>query len=164
VERTIFQAQPTPQELSPAPQTATEPAWQLGMTALSRSDGSVVLYARTPGAGTLRAGAKSWIEVRAAGRRARKTVALRTVASASRVAKLAAGELMVLVLRLAKPYAALATQRGGLSASVSVAFSAPAEPTLRQSVAVSFARTAKPARHSSKALTRRKGAKPKRRR
>jgi hypothetical protein len=164
IERTIFQAQPTPRELSPAPETATEPAWQLGMTALSRSDGSVVLYVRAPAAGTLRVGAKSWIEVRAAGHRPRKTVALRTVASASRVAQAAAGELIVLPLRLAKPYAALATQRGGLSANVSATFAAPGEQTLRQSAAVSFTRTTKPARRSVKALARRGSRKAGRRR
>jgi Tol biopolymer transport system component len=164
VERTVFHSVPAPQAISFAPETATEPLWQLGMTALSRPDGSVLLYVRTPGAGTLRASAQGMIEVaaashtarharrgrarRASGRHAnqRTTVALRTVASASKVAQSAQGELVMLVLKLAKPYAALDSQGGGLSATISLAFAAPGEPTLHDSIPTSFVRTIKPAR------------------
>jgi len=36
VQRTVFQPLPTPDYVSPAPETTTKPAWELGMTTLSR--------------------------------------------------------------------------------------------------------------------------------
>ncbi|MGA2164151.1 MAG: hypothetical protein ABSH36_06750, partial [Solirubrobacteraceae bacterium] len=48
----------TPQSFSPAPTMGTEPAWRLGVTALSRANGNVVLYVAVPGAGTLTARAR----------------------------------------------------------------------------------------------------------
>ncbi len=184
VQRAIFQSLPTPQDVSPAPQIATQAAWQLGVTALSRSDGSVLLYVRAPGAGTLRALAQSSVEIAAAGRsargkparhtraarssgkpaRPREVVAIRTVASAARVAQSTGGELIVLALKLAKPYGALAFQRGGLSSMVTVTFAAPGEPTLHESVQASFASTAKAARRRGKTSAHRgkgkKGPRP----
>ena len=170
VERTVFHAVPTPQAISSVPETATEPLWQLGISALLRPDGSVLLYVRTPGAGTLRVSAQGMIEVaaashtarharrgharRASGRRAnsRTTVVLRTVASASKVAQSAQGELVMLVLKLAKPYAALDSKGGGLSATISFAFAAAGEPTLHDSIPTSFVRTIKPARRARRAV------------
>jgi WD40-like Beta Propeller Repeat len=181
VERVIFQSLPTPQIVSPAPETATEPAWRLGMTALSRADGSVLLYVRTPGAGVLRAVARSRVEVpivggstRARSRRSshasdrrggpREAVATRTVASTAKTAQAAGGELIVLVLKLAKPYAGLASRRGGLSAIASIAFTAPGEPTLDESLTATFARTVKPASRSATKAAHRSSRKKARRR
>ena len=63
VPRETFKSLPTPQDISPAPEPRIEPAWRLGATALSRSNGSVLLYVLTPGTGTLRAGASSSVRV-----------------------------------------------------------------------------------------------------
>jgi hypothetical protein len=56
-------------------------------------------------------------------------------------------------LKLAKPYSALAGARGGLSATASVSFSAPGQPTLRESLAVTFLRTERPPRKPSRKKT-----------
>ncbi len=175
VQRAIFQPRPTPQDLSPAPQVSTQPAWQMGVTAVSRADGSVLLYIRAPGAGTLRALAQSSVEIAAGGRstrgkparrargarssgraaRPREIVAIRTVASAARVAQSTGGELIVLALKLAKSYGALAFQRGGLSSLVTVTFATPGQPTLHESVQAAFVSTAKAARRRGKAAAHR---------
>ncbi len=174
VERQTFVALPTPQYISEAPpQPPSEPLWRLGVTALSRSDGSVVLYVQAPGAGTLRAGAQSAVVVqsaahparrarRAAGARghasaakaaapAHETVATRTVASAGAITHEDGGGLVTLVLNLAKPYAALAARDGGLTASVSLSFTAAGHPALHGSIAVGFLRSAPRKRTSSEA-------------
>jgi len=87
------------------------------------------------------------------------------VASAGKLARSAGGELVTLVLSLTKSYAGLASQHGGLSAGVSITFSAPGEPTLRQSIAVSFRRTVSASRrsakgHASARTGRKRGARP----
>ncbi len=173
VERQVFSPLPTPQYISPAPpQTPTEPAWQLGASALSSRDGSVLLYVEIPGAGTLRAGARSVVLVKAAARsatrgrahgasrsrHARKTVATRDVATSSKLIRAEGEELVTLVLKLAKPYATLASQDGGLSAGVSLAFTASGHAPLHESIDVKFLRTIHPARSSGKghAATRRR--------
>jgi Tol biopolymer transport system component len=137
----------------PGPQPA--PVWQLGATALSRKDGSVLLEVEVPGAGTLNDAAQSAVIVgthgsarkgRSSSRRqhghaalARPALATRTVAS--RGAHPAAGGLVTLTLDLAKPYASLATRSGGLSATVDVVFTAPGHPVLRRTIVVSFVRS-----------------------
>jgi WD40-like Beta Propeller Repeat len=158
VGRQTFTALPTPQFVSAPPGSPIVPLWQLGATALSRRDGSVVLYLELPGPGSLRAGAQSALRVTAApstrharsrrsarkasrGRGRRTTVVTRTVASAARVARAQGGELTTLTLRLAKPYAALASRRGGLSARVELTFTGNGHPTLRQTIEVAFVRT-----------------------
>ncbi len=192
VERAEFTPLPTPQEISAAPEAAIDPAWQLGVTALSRPDGSVVLYVRTPGAGTLSALARGSVPVAVAaaparrGRRAsrsrgasrtrpdsrdrqasaarvgtargthghrqsRETVSTRTLATASERTGAASEEPVALVLEPAAQYAALAARGGGLSASVSLTFTASGHPRLRASVAVSFSRTARPAARARRA-------------
>ncbi len=173
VERTVFHSVTAPQAISSAPETATEPLWKLGMTALSRPDGSVLLYVRAPGPGAVLADAQSAIEVVAKGHSARAgasgrahrargsgahgkpavTVVLRTIASARKVASGAGGELITIVLALAKRYSALASRRGGLSATVDVAFSAPGQPMLRESVEVSFVRTVRSASRAHRTKT-----------
>jgi Tol biopolymer transport system component len=160
VERRLFEADAAAQYVSPAPASpALSIKWAISATARSLRDGSVRLYVRTPGAGTLRAGARSAVRVRAGGgvrggpgrqprrrapgasaRRERRgaRVVTRTVASRSASAR---GEgLVTLTLKLAKPYAALARVRGGLSAAVKLSFAAAGHRTLGETIEVTFAR------------------------
>lgn len=165
VERETFSSLPTPQYVSPAPQPPLAPAWSLGVTALSRHDGSVLLYVQTPGAGAVRAGAQSSVVVesdRAAhsARHARpsasharataegeaeadevRAVATRTVAT--RTANADGAGLTTLTLPLPPRYAALARARGGLSAMVTVTFTAAGHHTLHDSIPVTFVRKVK---------------------
>ena len=156
VSRVLFGATPTPQEVSTAPGPSLTPVWNLGVSALSRPNGSVLLYVQAPGAGTLRAGAQSAVVTRSAliarsERRARRasasrvrlggTVATRTVATRETDAR-GAG-LATLTLALAARYRSLARERGGLSATVTVTFTAPGRPALRESVPVIFLRRVK---------------------
>ena len=163
VEPIVFPSLSSSQSVSPAPTTGTEPLRRLGVTALARADGTVVLYVAVPSAGTLTAAARGAVLVRATAaraalrrahaprrRRPRLAVATRTLASARAAADAPAGEPIELVLRLDKAYAALAAQPGGLSANVSVTFRASGAPPLRETVAVTFRRTAvHAARHAA---------------
>jgi hypothetical protein len=193
VKPVAFPSLSTSQSFSPGPTMGTEPAWRLGVTALSRANGSVVLYVAVPAAGTLTARARGSLLVGAGGslraaRRARRSscatrrpvrsscstgraggsartarssrtdhhaahatahnggrplvVATRTLAVAGQAAHAPAGELITLVLKLGKSYAAFAAQPGGLSANAILTFTAPGEPTLHASIAISFQRTA----------------------
>jgi hypothetical protein len=157
VERRAFVPIPTAQYTSPPDESqASSAPWQLGLTALSQRDGTVLLYVRAPAVGTLSAGAQSSVVVRparsgnararrraktASRSRAKPTVATRTVAS--RRAQARDSGLTELVLKLAAPYSALASARGGLSATVTVTFAAAGLRTLRQRIPVTFLRTAK---------------------
>lgn len=156
LSRVLFSSTPASQEVSSAPEPSLAPVWDLGVTALSRSNGSVLLYVQAPGTGTLRAGAQSTVVTRYAliarsGRRARRvssphvrlggTVGTRTVATRETDAQ-GAG-LATLTLALAARYRSLARERGGLSATVTVTFTAPGHPTLRESIPVTFLRKAK---------------------
>jgi len=151
VQRTIFFPQPTPQYISPAPQPGETVAWRLGVSAVSRRDGSVLLYVSLPAAGALSATARGVVLVRAtrarrAARgathaRAKQRVATRAVASARKQVDVAGGEPTMLLLKLSKPYAALAARHGGLSARVTVSFGASGNKALRQSVNVKFVRS-----------------------
>jgi hypothetical protein len=151
VARELPTALPTPQYVSPAPTTPTEPAWLLGATAVSRADGSVVLYVQVPGPGALRAAARSSIVTsKARGRGARKratarksSVSIRTVAAAAANAAALDGGLLALVLR-----------KGGLSATVSIAFSAAGHSELFQNLAVTFLGKAATARHHAGSSSR----------
>jgi Tol biopolymer transport system component len=152
VPRIRFVSTPTPQEFSgTTPPIGLAPAWQLGLTAYSRRDGSVVVDANVPGPGSLRAGARGTVRVqvhvsakrsdRRGARRTstRTTVATRTIATRSTRSR---GEgVVALALTLAKSYAALANSRGGFSANVEVTFAASGHKTLRQSIPVTFVRT-----------------------
>ena len=162
---------PTPQYISPVPPGPdTEPSWALGATALSRRDGTVVVYALLPGAGTLAVSADSAIVTRlklraakssrAAHGRARKvktvpTVTTRTVASARSATSGGTAELVTLVLRPAKAYTALVDRAGGLSASLTLSFSSAGHPVVKQTLQVTFRGPTpkRPARHE-----RRKGS------
>jgi hypothetical protein len=123
----------------------------LNATAHSRRDGSVLLEVQTPGAGRLTASAESFVRVRVAASRAAQrggrrshaprqravtSVANRRVASA---AKSVRGEgLVTLLLRLARGYRPLASAHGGLSATVTVTFTAPGHRALRERLPVTF--------------------------
>jgi hypothetical protein len=140
---------------SPPAGPALDPEWKLAVSARSRRDGSVMLEALVPGQGELRAGAKSSIVVkRSSGAHGKVTsthharragIVARTVAS--RTAHPGSAGLVTVTLTLAKPYAALASVRGGLSAMVELLFSAPGHQTLAQGVPVTFLRT--PTAHRS---------------
>lgn len=190
-QRTAFQAQPTPQQISPAPQIPLAPAWRLGVSARSLSDGSVLLYVRAPGPGALHAGASGAVvaafvhAASAAGKRGReatspptrmgagtkvlasqasraggrpktrpiaKTVVTRTVAAGS--LQTSGPGLSALKLSLARSYGALARERGGFSATVTITFTATGHQTLRATVPVIFAREivrAKASAHKARA-------------
>ncbi|HVR04763.1 MAG TPA: hypothetical protein VMS02_01900 [Solirubrobacteraceae bacterium] len=159
-----FATLPTGQYVSPAPQTGIDPLRRLGVTALSRANGSVVLYVAVPSAGTLTAVARGAVVVRAAAasRRARRAarasarrgrpalIATRTVAATSRAAHAPSGELVQIVLKLGGANAALAVQPGGLSANANITFSSAHQPALHESIAVLFHRTARAARRSTR--------------
>jgi Tol biopolymer transport system component len=163
VSRVVFGETPAPQYISSAPSSPSlSPAWHLGVSAFSRPNGTVLLEIEAPGAGALRVAADSAVRVKIKARPhnarpsrhvrdARLTVAKRTVAT--RNARAHDGGLMVVTLKLARPYDALAGARGGLSTTVSVTFSAHDHPTLRESVAATFLRRKPPARHRRGART-----------
>jgi hypothetical protein len=173
VARQLPAVLPTPQFVSPAPQTATEPTWQIGVTAASAADGSVRLYVEVPGAGKLRAAAHSTVLASLGGssarhatharRKAHRTaraparLATRSVATAGKEGAAAGGELVTLVLRLAKPYAVLASPRGGLSANVTLSFTAAGHPTLHDSIEVTFVRKSHAAPAHKRRSNRRRG-------
>jgi hypothetical protein len=174
VSRVLFGVTPTPQYMSSPPASPPlTPAWRLGASAFSQANGTVLLEIQTPGAGALDAGAHSAVRIRtkgrsraqrvsthraparervsAQGRSAGVTVAERTVAT--RDAHTSVGGLIVVTLKLAKPYSALADARGGLSATATLTFSAHGHPTLRQSVTVTFLRSERPSRRLSRVQT-----------
>jgi hypothetical protein len=171
VDRRQFSADAPPQSLSPAPTVAIAPAWRLGITAVSRQDGSVLLYVQAPGAGTVHAGAEGWVVVEPAhaartarGRRgargasaSRRSVAARTVATRS--AQVKGAGLTTLTLALAPRYAAFARARGGFSATVTVTFAVPGHAALRDSIPVTFVQRAKPheAKRSNARSSKRRG-------
>lgn len=151
VSRVLFGSTPTPQFVSSPPASPTiVPLWRLGITARSRRDGSVLLNVSVPGAGKLQALAKSALLLRTKARRGRAGVRAKSVASASKGEPAAAGGLLAVPLKLGKDFIALASKRGGLSATVGVTFAAAGHRTLRQSIVVSFRRTAKATRHAAK--------------
>ena len=162
VERLAIRSLPTPQYVSPAPNARLAPQWTIAATALSRRDGSVLLYVAVPGAGTLAASAFASVPLRAGATSARDrrmrrgargghgaradraldrggAVASRMVASAHETvaAGVAGGEILELVLRLAKPYATFGAG-AGLSADVHLALAAAGHPIARTSIGVRF--------------------------
>jgi hypothetical protein len=184
VERQLFDSLPSFSSISPAPDgPALVPTPVLSATAVSRGDGSVLLYVEVPAAGALRAGASATVPllfaapsraarhtrpasrprgrvgraegVRRASTRPLGTVSTRSVAGATTTA--GAAEVVSMVLHLAKPYAALASHPGGLSATVHLLFAADAGgPVLRQAIAVSFVRIAPAARGARRRGSRRR--------
>ncbi len=163
VPRLSFPATPAPQAISSAPANpALIPVGKLSATAVSRSDGSVLLYVVVPSAGTLRAQARGAVPVRSAAAsrackrrrkrcRAAKTVATRTVAGAADAP--AAGGLTELALTLPKTSASLAERSGGLYSTVTLSFAAAGQAVLHASIHVTFVRKPRlrkrtPAKHN----------------
>jgi Tol biopolymer transport system component len=157
VRRKRFPAQAVSQYISAAPANPTTRVdWLLGLSASSRRDGSVLLEAQVPGAGTLRAGAQGSVRAkrckrgrRGPCRRGGTTVATRTVAS--RVLHSRAPGLALTVLRLSTRYGSLAKRHGGLSARATVTFTAPGHPKLQGRIAVTFRRALKARGHAHRA-------------
>jgi WD40-like Beta Propeller Repeat len=172
VRRKTFSSTTPQQYFSPQPPNPTiQPAWLLGVSTHSLADGSVVLYVVAPGPGRLSVSAKSAVRVDSAlvhgdGRRARDSVphghlgavATRVVATAAATTRAVVGEVVVSTLTLAPRYRSLAGQHGGLSATVTVLFSAPGHPLLRETIPVTFLRVAHRARgsHASNSRARAK--------
>jgi hypothetical protein len=174
VSRVRFEGEPVAQLISPAPASPnTEPAWLINAIAHSRRDGSVLLEVQAPGAGRLSASAESSVRVEvkvklAASRAARRggrqsrgarlrtvtSVASRRVASAAKSVRREG--LVTLLLTLAPSYRALASARGGLSASVTVSFTAPDERALRERIPVTFVRSEPKRSHSKRRPTKRR--------
>lgn len=155
VRRETFPSDPAPQVISGAPATPSlSTPWSLGVTAVSLANGEVRLYIEAPGTGLLRALASSSVAVssRQKSRSAKSArhkakpahtsvrVVTRTVATASHASEQNADGLTTLTLTLSPSYRALAARRGGLSATVSVTFTAPGHPALYKSIHVSFVR------------------------
>lgn len=165
VERVIFRPDPAADVISgPPPVPSPEAVWALSVTSARGADGKVILYVGLPGAGSLRAVARSAVasyarahkaSVRGRRRRSRARrsgISTRTVASWSR-AHAGAG-LVEVPLTLAKGYRSLAEARLGLLADVVLRFSAPGHPELTDTVQVVFHR--KPAKASSAPRGRKK--------
>jgi len=157
---------------SPPPDPASQPSWLLGISTSSLRDGSVLVYIVAPGPGKLGISAKGAVRLasarasrsrqragRASAQRGHPstTVASRVVATAGATTDAAVGELVASTLTLAPRYRSLAHQRGGLSATVSVVFSAPGHPVLRQSIPVTFLQVTKKARGGRRGASRASG-------
>jgi hypothetical protein len=155
---------------SPPPSPSIVPPWRLGATAVSLADGSVLVYAEIPGAGSLSASARGSVLVGVHAKRAKHaggsahgsrssqetaTLATRTVASRRTSAGAESEGLIAVTLTLAPAYSSLASRAGGLTASVRVTFSAPGHPPLQASLPVTFLRTARTARAKGHASGRR---------
>ena len=165
VPRLQFPPTPTPQDISSPPAgPALGSLWELGVTALSRRDGTVLLEVEAPGGGTLLASAQGVVQVAAAhslaarrrGRRSRAARAKTAVSVASRrvagtVKPVSEAGLVTVALTLAPSYRALASRPGGLSATVTLTFAAAGHKTLSQSIPVTFVRAPLPARRSRRA-------------
>jgi hypothetical protein len=174
VGRVQFGSTAAPQVISPAPANpAVAPTWTLGVTAASRSDGSVVLYVEVPGPGRIAVSTSSSFAVsasparRRAGRpgrsskrgRPRALVTNRAVASAGILSTQELGGVIPVALVLDGRYRSLAAQPSGLSGVATITFTAPGHETLRETIQVFFkhtdARKAGAKRSSSKASRRR---------
>jgi Tol biopolymer transport system component len=149
VKRKRFASAIVQQSVSPAPgNPSIAPDWRLTLSAHSRRDGSVLLEVAVPGAGSLRATARSALRVRTsrarAGRRGRSgrgsstAVVTRQVAAATKAVPAGGSGFASLRLLAAPRYRALAARRGGLSSSIAVTFTAPGHKALRARITVAF--------------------------
>jgi hypothetical protein len=138
--------------LSPPPAVPTPtPRWQVLLTARPQADGSVMLYATVPGAGTVKATAKAALPVKVSSRskRAKGTrVVLRSIAGGE-AHPLKAG-LVELRLKPAAAEGALLGRRTGLFATVTVVFNAAHHTTVTGEVQVTFHRSAKAAKRPAR--------------
>jgi WD40-like Beta Propeller Repeat len=157
--------------LSPDPLPA--PQWLISATARRGAQGSLLLEVTVPGAGALRASASASVPVTVAsgksanrrgahksaaarrtsrhGAAARMTIVTRTLAVARTLT--AAPGLVQLRLLPAGRYRALEESRGGLYATISIAFTAPGHRTLTQTLQVNFELT--PSAHSTRRTAKR---------
>jgi len=147
VPREVFSPDPTPQVVSPAPPSPIlSPLWTLGVTSASLRNGDVVLYLSLPGAGDVQASAATRLAVSARASRHGHTSAHvlrfveRTLASASKGVTVAEGVPLGLTLALASAYRSRAERPDGISATVTITFSAPGHAPLRRLVQVDFRR------------------------
>lgn len=164
VDRTVFANSTPPQYLSsPPPPPSVAPEWRLYATAASRPNGTVVLDVTVPGAGQLTAGAGASVLVRVRARgaaRARNVLLARSVSSARATIGPTSTGVQELTLALGRSYRALAERAGGLYATVTVAFTASAHPSLRARLHVSFRRTIpNHSAHSARRSNKRKRSK-----
>lgn len=156
VNRIPFLPTPTETHLSGAPnELPSGPEWRLGVTAATLANGQLRLYVTVPGAGRLKAGAKSVIRIER-GSHAAKTSARRRAGHAHKATVLvtkgvastvrsvpSSGGMVQLTLTLAAPYRSLASASNGLPATVTVQFAAAGHGTLSQTITASFKRKAK---------------------
>ncbi len=158
---------------SAPPSPAIVAPWKLDATAISLADGSVLIYAEVPGAGSLSAQASSSVLVASTGRSAKRaknakgsarssrlhreaaTIATRTVASRKASPGAESEGLVAVLLTLAPPYSSLASRAGGLAANARLTFSAAGHASLHMSLTVRFRRTARAARSKGRASARR---------
>jgi hypothetical protein len=150
VQRELFTPSQAPQVISPAPPSpALVPPWSLWVTATSLNDGSVRLNVELPGAGRLAAVVTGAVSVRASssarGPRSRHARAhVTTIVVTHQLASATAGVtdegegLSTLTLSLPPSYRSLAARPGGYSATASITFTAPGQPTLHERIAVLF--------------------------
>lgn len=162
VRRKRFPASAITQFVSPPPANpALSASWLLGVSARSRADGAVVLEAQVPGAGELRATARSAVRagrcVAGGRRRCRHGAGIVKRSVAGKLARPHAGGLTTVVLQLAPRYRTLARRGGGLSAYVALAFSAPGHPTIHERLLVTFHRTLRRGRRGAPVGARRSG-------
>jgi hypothetical protein len=171
------------QTIAPLPAgPVVSPSRELLATEKSGPNGTVLLYVTLPGAGTLRARAKSEVPatvtvsaMKAKGRKKKARASKRTVLTARVVASAATiakgSGLVVLRLTSAKAYRALVEAHDGLYTTITLTFSAPDEGTLTGTVQATFhgkvAKAAKKAgdkdaKKSTKAAARAKKRKGKR--
>jgi hypothetical protein len=170
VTRERFQSEAVAQYVSPPPEgPRVQPAWLLSAFARSLRDGHVLLEVQAPGAGDLSAGAIAAVRTgprrartprrhgagRAGRHRSAATVARRRVSVAARAV---AGEgLVTLTLALSRGYRGLASQRGGLSTSITITFAAAGHPSLRVQLAATFLRRTHRAHRSRRTSMTRRG-------
>ena len=147
------------EEVGPAPEEALpQDEWRLDATAYARSDGSVLVYAHAPGAGTLTVTAHAQLPASGANGRARNARRSRSSSTAHRSAAGAAvrlltrtigkaakraattGELRV-VVSAGPAYRALVAGPRGLYTVLRVSFSAAGHRTLVEEIPVTFRRT-----------------------
>jgi WD40-like Beta Propeller Repeat len=135
VPRIVFDDEPTPQVISPAPRNPSLQApWRLEVSASSLASGAVQIKAKVPAAGVLAASAASTVPAKSARAHGGSR---RTVAKASAPAH-GATATVALKLQLGGRYRGLAFRAGGLTSKVTVTFASKGHPTLRRTLTIRF--------------------------
>ncbi len=135
VPRIVFNDEPTPQSISPAPgNPSPEPPWRMDVSASSLASGAVQIKAKVPAAGLLAASAASTVPAKSARAHGGSR---RTVAKAATAAH-GATSTVALKLQLGGRYRGLAFRAGGLASKVTVTFSSQGHPTLRKTLTIRF--------------------------